>query len=110
MTWTPRSMGKLRTGTLGCLIRERNAVTLVFPRNVELCASVDHTSVLLQALKTLLSRGLRKWLVLTLIVMCEEGPPLLLDTISEVPEMQMTNGIFIPDMLLFIISLRNKVQ
>ena len=40
MTWTPRSMGKLRTGTLGCLIRERNAVTLVFPRNVELCASV----------------------------------------------------------------------
>lgn len=45
MTWTPRSMGKLRTGTLGCLIRERNAVTLVFPRNVELYASVDHTSV-----------------------------------------------------------------
>lgn len=37
-----------------------------------------------------------------------QGMPLLLDNISKVPEIQVTNDIFIPDMLLFIISLRIK--
>lgn len=46
MIWIFRSMGKFRIGILGCFIRERNVVILVFFRNVELCVLVDYISVL----------------------------------------------------------------